>query len=488
MIKNIQDTWDYVILFLTSFCLMTYEILVSRMLAPSIGSSSLVWSGIIGFVMLGMTIGYYFGGKILHRKVLINNIIMAICVFLIFTFFYQDIFSYIRENIENTRLLIVVLTSIAVGPISYLIATLSPFLVSEIVSYGDTTNISISRAYMVGSVGAILGTFSSTFFLIPYLPIPYILLGMAFVFIILLIPYRKYLTLVIVLVLISLIGGIFLLGGNTENVFTTESLYNSIEVKDEMRSSGVMVRRLYLDKTIQSEMYLENPVALASFYAQYYDIPFAYLENPKNFLMIGGGAFSYPKYFSANYPRLQMDVVEIDPKVTQTAKDYFLFVETNNITVYSQDARVYMNNLNKEYDAILMDAFNGYSTPAHLATREYAQLIYNNLSDDGVLVINIPASLSGDYNDFLLSQYKMYQEIFPYVDLYTVLFNNKPNDLQNIMLVARKKDIVANREIFEIFQEHRVKETLETGDVVVLTDTYNPTDFLNRKFDSYFDY
>jgi spermidine synthase len=204
--------------------------------------------------------------------------------------------------------------------------------------------------------------------------------------------------------------------------------------------------------------------------------------------MIGGGAFSYPKYFSANYPRLQMDVVEIDPKVTQTAKDYFLFVETNNITVYSQDARVYMNNLNKEYDAILMDAFNGYSTPAHLATREYAQLIYNNLSDDGVLVINIPASLSGDYNDFLLSQYKMYQEIFPYADLYTVLFNNKPNDLQNIMLVARKKDIVANREIFEIFQEHRVKETLETGDVVVLTDTYNPTDFLNRKFDSYFDY
>ena len=488
MIKNIQGTWDYVILFLTSFCLMTYEILVSRMLAPSIGSSSLVWSGIIGFVMVGMTIGYYYGGKIRQRKTLIHTVIMATVVFLIFAFFYQDLFSYLGENIKNTRALIIVLTALAVGPISYLIATLSPFLVSEIVAHGDTTNTSISRAYMVGSIGAILGTFSSTFVLIPYIPIPYILLGMAGIFIVLLIPYRKYVKHIVVLGLILIIGGIFFIKDDTQNIFSAESLYNSIEVKDEMRSSGAMVRRLYLDTTIQSEMYLKNPIALASFYARYYDLPFAYIENPRNFLMIGGGGYSYPRYFAAQYPELFMDIVEIDPIVTQTAKDYFSFLETENMTVYSQDARVYMNNLDKQYDAILMDAFNGYSTPGHLATREYAQLVYDNLGDDGVVVINVPASLSGDYNDFLLTQYKMYQEIFPYVDVYTALFVDKPNDLQNIMLVARKTDIIVNQSIYQTFQPNKVTEPFDLEGVVVLTDTYNPTDFLNRKFDSYFDY
>lgn len=480
--------WDYAILFLSSFSLMTYEIVVSRMLAPYIGSSSLVWSGIIGFVMLGMTIGYYVGGTIRSREIALDNIAVASFIFLVLTFFYPEIFLYVQGAIINPRFMVIVLTAVAVGPIAYLIATLSPFLVSEIVAHSDNTNTSISRAYMVGSLGAILGTFSSTFVFIPHVSIPIILLGMAIVFMILLLPYKRHVILVIMLIIVALLGSLLLLRKNTNVVFATESLYNSIEVKDELRNSGELVRRLYMDKTIQSEMSLEDPFALASPYVQYYNLPFAYVENPQRFLMIGGGAYSYPKYFAKNYPKLSMNVVEIDPKVTQIAKDFFSFRETENMTVYTQDARVYMNNTSQTYDAILMDAFNGYSTPAHLATREYAHLVYETLGPDGVLVINIPGSLTGDYDDFLLSQYKMYKELFPYVDLYTALFNDKPESLQNIMLVARKSRNIVDYAHLIKFEKNKFQGVLDIDDVIVLIDAYSPTDFLNRKFDTYFNY
>lgn len=487
MKKNQNFLWSYATLFFSSFCLMAFEIIVSRMLAPYIGSSSLVWSGIIGFVMLGMTIGYYLGGKFSSRKPLIQSLVAISLFFLIYSFFYQDIFSYLQMKILNTKLLIIILTAIAVGPISYLIASLSPFLVSGIIKHKNNTNTSMSHVYMIGSIGAIFGTFSSTFLLIPYIQISYILLGISYIFLLLLIPHKNFFKLAALLVLFAFLSGIFL-RVDTAYVFAAESLYNSIEVRDQTRSDGKILRSLYLDKTIQSEMLLEYPNELISPYSQYYNLPFAYLQDPQDFLMIGGGAYSYPKYFSKNYPELSMDVVEIDPKVTQIAKEYFSFSENEKMNVHTVDARVYVNNIEKQYDAILMDAFNGYSTPPHLATREYSELIYHSLNDDGVLVVNIPASLSGDYSGFLLTQYKMYKEIFSNVDLYTVLTNNQPNLLQNIMLVARKSDNVVDKKILDSFEVNRVGVYIDTTDVVILHDDYNPTDFLNRKFDTYFDY
>lgn len=73
----------------------------------------------------------------------------------------------------------------------------------------------------------------------------------------------------------------------------------------------------------QSGMSLENPNSLIFPYTKYFVLGRYYLPKAKNFLMIGGGGYSFPKYLLANYPDATIDVVEIDPKMTEIAKEYF---------------------------------------------------------------------------------------------------------------------------------------------------------------------
>jgi len=45
--------------------------------------------------------------------------------------------------------------------------------------------------------------------------------------------------------------------------------------------------------------------------------------------MIGGAAYTYPTYYLEKYKDKNIDVVEIDPKMTEIAKEYFK-LDTNN--------------------------------------------------------------------------------------------------------------------------------------------------------------
>ena len=48
--------------------------------------------------------------------------------------------------------------------------------------------------------------------------------------------------------------------------------------------------------------------------------------------MIGGGAYSYPKSYLREFPWAEMDVIEIDPALTELAKKYFML---NTVIDYS---------------------------------------------------------------------------------------------------------------------------------------------------------
>lgn len=90
------------------------------------------------------------------------------------------------------------------------------------------------------------------------------------------------------------------------------------------------------------------------------------------------------------YPDKNIDIVEIDPIMTQLAKKYFYLPDDTRLTTIHQDARVYLNSSDKKYDAILGDAFGSYfSIPFQLTTLEAVQKKYNMLTDNGVVILNI---------------------------------------------------------------------------------------------------
>jgi hypothetical protein len=52
-----QSLFAWFVVFVCGFCLMTTELLASRLVAPYLGLSLDVWTGIIAFVLIGVIFG-----------------------------------------------------------------------------------------------------------------------------------------------------------------------------------------------------------------------------------------------------------------------------------------------------------------------------------------------------------------------------------------------------------------------------------------------
>src|SRR3954452_21568191 len=66
--------------FVCGALVMIYEIIGTRILSPFIGTSTYVWTSLIGVILAALSIGYWFGGRLADRKPDIR--ILATVVFL----------------------------------------------------------------------------------------------------------------------------------------------------------------------------------------------------------------------------------------------------------------------------------------------------------------------------------------------------------------------------------------------------------------------
>ena len=112
---------------------------------------------------------------------------------------------------------------------------------------------------------------------------------------------------------------------------------------------------------------------------------------PKKVLVLGLGGGILPTAMSKLLPTASIDVVEIDPAVTQVAKQYFAFRDGGNTRVYEMDARVFVKRAGREgrkYDLVVLDAFDREYIPEHLLTREYLTEVKALLKPGSVLAAN----------------------------------------------------------------------------------------------------
>jgi len=231
---------------------------------------------------------------------------------------------------------------------------------------------------------------------------------------------------------------------------------------------------------IQSGMFLDRDDDLAFQYCKYYRLGDVINPAIKNALMIGGAAYSYPKDFLKNHSSANMDVVEIDQKMTELARKYFNLKDDPRLAIYHEDARVFLNNNKKKYDAIYMDAFNSHlSIPYQLTTVEAVKKVSESLNDKGVVIVNIISSIEGDRGKFLRAEYATYKSVFPQLYLFRVN-NIDPYKIQNLILVAVKGDAPANlksnnAELFSMLDNLWRQPVL--NDLPVLTDDFAPVDY-----------
>jgi hypothetical protein len=111
--------------------------------------------------------------------------------------------------------------------------------------------------------------------------------------------------------------------------------------------------------------------------------------------MLGNAGGTTARAFGVLYPQVAFDGVELDPRVTTVARRYFGLDDNRRLTVYTADARPFLQASTKRYDLIMVDAYRQPYVPFYLATREFFALCRRHLTPGGIVALNV-STVPGD--------------------------------------------------------------------------------------------
>jgi predicted membrane-bound spermidine synthase len=160
------------VVFASGAVVMIYEIVGSRILAPYIGTSTYVWTSLIGVILGSLSLGYWVGGRMADRepnsKVLAAVLFIA-AVLVTLTMLVQE-FVLFGLTVLPIRLEMkaVIAALVLFAPASVLFGFVTPYAVRlKMVSVEDAGK-TVGRLYALSTVGSIMGTFLAGFFLLPF--------------------------------------------------------------------------------------------------------------------------------------------------------------------------------------------------------------------------------------------------------------------------------------------------------------------------------
>ena len=165
----------YVLVFVVGTASLGAEIAVARLMAPFFGASTIIWANTIGVVLVALSIGYWFGGRMADRRpdvrslclvVLIAGLLLAIVPFVARPFFNASVDAL--DQIEAGAFigsLVGVLALIAIPVI--LLGTCAPWALRLAVGDVEHAGRVSGRLYAISTVGSLTGTMLAALVLIP---------------------------------------------------------------------------------------------------------------------------------------------------------------------------------------------------------------------------------------------------------------------------------------------------------------------------------
>jgi spermidine synthase len=479
-----------IVVFVCGAVVMIFELVGSRVLGPYFGTSIFVWTSLIGIILGSLSFGYYLGGKIADKKSSFESLSLIIflsAILIGLTVSIKDFWLVFLQNSFTDTRTSSVLASIGLFlPASVFLGMVSPYAVKLKMSSLDTSASTVGNLYAISTAGSIIGTFLSGFYLIPHFGTDKLLIILSIILIVVssALSLKRNVKIKLSFFAVVVIGWLAISGlsyiSEKKGFIDVDTAYNRIWIYDRIDPrTNKMVKVMGINNENHSSMFLDSD-ELVNEYTKYYHLAKHFNPNFKKTLMLGGAGYSYPKDFLLKYPGATIDVVEIDPKVTDLAKKYFKLEESPMLTIYHEDGRVYLNRTREKYDVIFGDAFSShYSLPYQLTTKEAVQKKYNILNDDGIVILNIISSIEGEKSKFLRAEYATYKSIFPQVYLFPVGDSGDSDVVQNIILVALKSD---KEQVFNDsdpklneYLQHLWKKTVN-ADIPILTDNFAPVD------------
>jgi spermidine synthase len=161
---------------------------------------------------------------------------------------------------------------------------------------------------------------------------------------------------------------------------------------------------------------------------------------PRDVLLIGGGAFTFPKALLEELPDARLDVVELDGGLLKLAKEYFDFKPSAKTGIYTGDGKKFLDQTERKYDLIIIDAFTHTTIPETLTTLDAARAFGSHLKPRGVVAMNIIATYYGPRSEVLKQEVDELKKVFPNLQVFPASSSISLWTPQNFVLTAQHSD------------------------------------------------
>lgn len=458
---------------------MILELVGARMMAPFFGTSTYVWTAMIGVILGALSFGYWYGGRLADRgasdKGLMIILAGAALVTALALIIQVRVLPLVASLGLDVRISAVLSALTLFAPASALLGVVSPYVAKLKLSSLKTAGSSIGRLYAAGTIGSIAGTFLTGYWLIALLGnfmlgviVVVLLVGISFV------AERRSLVLVRGIGTIVILGVLYLVGMRMEPgiIADTDSSYARYQVMETQHLDGSRTRYLVMDNIgAQSGVVVGNEKKLIFEYTKGFKAIADTRPKSDSVLVVGGGAYTFPSVMASERPKSSVDVIEIDPALDEIARDYFGYKPQPNLRLIHEDGRVFLNRNRTQYDQLYMDAYSSLTPPYQLTTVEAVERMKAALATDGVLVVNLIASPT-DNDPYYQATIATYAAVFDEIAVLKVQPAHRPTDPQNLLLVmGSARTVEASRGL-----GYERAELPGTG--VVLTDDHAPVEQL----------
>ncbi|MDE6625690.1 MAG: fused MFS/spermidine synthase [Lachnospiraceae bacterium] len=398
---------------------MAVELGASRLLAPYFSSSQIVWTIIIGTIMIAMALGNIYGGRSADKNPNPDKLYGRMIAAAVWIAAIPVLGKYIILGISavlifsvNSNFLVwaafVACMVVFVFPL-FLLGTVTPSLVKYTVDSLEDNGSTVGMLGAANTIGSIIGTFLPTFVTIPAVGTSITFLIFAGILLLLAIIYfvsagtgtKKAVVGVLLFIVCCVFGhdGSFAFW-EQDLTYEGESVYNYLQVKENERNVILSTNVLFGVQSIRIKddsltgMYYDYAMA-APFMAGVQD------KESMEVLILGMGTGTYATQCRKYFDNMNIEGVEIDEKITRLAEQYFELPEDISVTTY--DGRAYLNAVDKKYDVIMVDAYQDITIPFQMSSVEFFTLVKEHLNEGGVMVVNMNmrGDKEGNINQYL---------------------------------------------------------------------------------------
>ncbi|NWJ95015.1 MAG: fused MFS/spermidine synthase [Chloroflexi bacterium] len=488
----------YLLVFISSSSGLIIELVSSRIMSPYVGSSLYTWTSVIGITLAGISLGNWLGGRLADRQASFQ---LLRRLYFLGGFASLGIIPLVIPVMTSgyivglpTQVRVLASTSLLFFVPGTLFGTISPVVIKLSLNDLATAGKKVGSIYAVSTMGSIAGTFSTGFLLISLFGTTLIVWGVSalmiatgVIFCVLfnrknLLRSKGLIEAALVVLLFLALSIPLAVSGTLNGTCLKETDYFCIRIYDAITQDGRPAKALALDHLVHNYIVPSDTKTHGYGYEQVYADVAQWMSEKQekiDLLVIGAGAFSFPRYIRANYADSTVDAVEIDLGVVEVTHQYLGLDRNTDIKIFTEDARTYMNrsNLSGKYSLVQGDAFMDVTVPYHLTTLEFNRQVKASLRPNGLYMVTMIES--GTNGKYLRAYIHTLRKTFKNVLLYTPGQVLSSSYRSTFVVVATDRDISQPpQSSWSLTPADELNSYLAKEPPLILTDNYAPVDNL----------